>query len=111
MPIAGRIVFACNVALVLFAILLMTGMFVRFLIYLDALPRPALGAIGLAGRGLNQSFAFADTPDADVPRRGTKAIHPHYVSGPELTRDATAPAPAQDPGDVASRGLFVGLAT
>jgi hypothetical protein len=39
-PIAGRIVFACNVALVLFAILLMTGMFVRFLIYLDALPAP-----------------------------------------------------------------------
>jgi len=40
-PIAGRIVFACNVALVLFAILLMTGVFVRFLIYLDALPAPA----------------------------------------------------------------------
>jgi hypothetical protein len=40
LPIAGRIVFACNVALVLFAILLMTGVFVRFLIYLDALPAP-----------------------------------------------------------------------
>jgi len=39
--VAGRIVFACNVALVLFAILLMTGVFVRFLIYLDALPAPA----------------------------------------------------------------------
>jgi len=41
LSIAGRIIFACNVALVLFAILLMTGVFVRFLIYLDALPAPA----------------------------------------------------------------------
>jgi hypothetical protein len=39
-PIAGRIIFACNVALVLFLILLITGVFVRLLIYLDALPAP-----------------------------------------------------------------------
>jgi hypothetical protein len=39
-PSAARVIFACNVALVLFAILLMTGVFVRFLIYLDALPAP-----------------------------------------------------------------------
>jgi len=36
---ASRVIFPCRVALLLFAILLTTGAFVRLLIYLDALPR------------------------------------------------------------------------
>jgi hypothetical protein len=40
MRLSRRIVFACNAILILIAILLITGVFVRAMIFLDVLPTP-----------------------------------------------------------------------
>lgn len=40
MRLSRRIIFVCNVILILIAILLITGVFVRIMIFLDVLPTP-----------------------------------------------------------------------